>query len=59
MSEDTLLNKLSAYHKKMQQADTQERKNAILCQLVLILFPLMPSQEVRDDIAEILREYNS
>lgn len=56
--QDSLLNTLSICHEKMQQAAIQEVKDSLLCQLVLTLFPYVPSQEARDKIAEILREYN-
>ena len=59
MDNDTFLNTLSTLHERMQRAHAQETKDSTLCQLVLSLFQFVPSQEARDKIAEILREYNS
>ena len=59
MDENAFLNTLSTCRERMKRAQVQETKDSILCQLVLSLFQFVPSQEARDKIAEILREYNS
>ena len=59
MNEESFLNMLSTYHKRMEQAKHQETKDSILCQLVLSLFQFVSSQEARDKIKEILQAYNS
>lgn len=59
MNEQDKLNTLSRYLEKMQEAQYQETKDSILCQLVLSLLPYVPSPEIREKAKEILREYNS
>jgi hypothetical protein len=59
MNTDYLLRILSECHERMQRASIQETKDSLLCHLVLSLFPYVPSQDARDKIGEILREYNS
>lgn len=57
--EQAKLNALSKYLEKMQEAQYEETKDSILCQLVLSLLSYVPSAEIRDKAKEILREYNS
>ncbi len=57
--EQAMLNKLSIYIEKMQQAQVQETKDTILCQLVLSLLNFVPNPEIRDKALDILQEYNS
>ena len=57
--EQAMLNKLSIYIEKMQQAQVQETKDTILCQLVLSLLNFVPNPEIRDKALAILQEYNS
>lgn len=59
INEESLLNILATHHKWMKQAQRQETKDNVICQLVMLLRQFVPSNEAQDKIEEILREYNS